>query len=80
VRIVVLGDRTGGHPHSYRRFALAVEVGGAGRAFSRAESHAPAARNYSLVLRRSQSVTIFVGSTASLSICISTTLPSLSIK
>jgi len=40
----------------------------------------PAARNYSLVLRRSQSVTIFVGSTASLSICISTTLPSLSIK
>ncbi len=35
---------------------------------------------YSLVLRRSQSVTIFVGSTASLSICISTTLPLLSIR
>ncbi len=37
-------------------------------------------RRYSLVLRRSQRVTIFVGSTASLSICISTTLPLLSIK
>ncbi len=35
---------------------------------------------YSLVLRRSQSVTIFVGSTASLSICNSTTLPLLSIR
>src|SRR2546430_5736500 len=35
-------------------------------------------RSYFSDLRRSQSVTIFVGSIASLSICISTTLPSLS--
>src|SRR5260370_7727660 len=35
---------------------------------------------YSLVLRRSQSVTIFVGSTASLSISISTTSPPFSIR
>ncbi len=35
---------------------------------------------YSLVLRRSHRVTIFVGSTASLSICISTTLPLLSTR
>ncbi len=45
------------------------------RAFGRAHRG-----RYSLVLRRSQSVTIFVGSTASVSICISTTLPLLSIR